>query len=89
MITKTMISHKLDDWSQLDPIPAITRLEHIKPKTYIIVGKKDAEDILQIAKEYHDRIKSSKKIELDCVAHLLNMENDTKFNRLLKNILSE
>jgi len=89
MITKTMRKHKLENWSQLDTIPAITRLENIQPKTYIIIGREDATDILLIAEEYHKRINHSKKIELDSVAHLLNMETKAKFNRILKEILDE
>lgn len=89
MIFKNMRTHWQEEWSDLDTIIARTRLENIKSPTYIIVGNYDAEDILLIAEEYHTRIQNSKKIEIDNVAHLLNMENPKRFNEILKNILNE
>lgn len=89
MIVRNMRNHWQEDWSDLDTIVARSRLESIRTRTYIIVGSEDAEDILQIAKEYHQRIENSKKIVIDNVAHLLNMENPSKFNEILKDILKE
>ena len=89
MITRNMRNHWQENWSDLDTIKARTRLEDIMPPTYIIVGEYDAEDILLIAEEYHKRIKNSKKIEIDNVAHLLNMENPARFNEILRDILND
>lgn len=89
MIIRNMRNHWQENWSDLDTIKARTRLESIKSPTYIVVGKYDAEDILLIAEEYYKRIENSKKIEMDNVAHLLNMENATRFNEILKDILND
>ena len=89
MIFRNMRNHWLEEWSSLDTIVARTRLESIKSPTYIIVGQYDAEDILLIAEEYHQRIENSKKIKMGNVAHLLNMENPIRFNEILKEILKE
>ena len=89
MIFRNMRNHWLEEWSSLDTIVARTRLESIKSPTYIIVGQYDAEDILLIAEEYHQRIENSKKIKMGNVAHLLNMENPIRFNEILKEILNE
>lgn len=89
MIIRNMRNHWQENWSDLDSIKARTRLESIKSPTYIVTGKYDAEDILLIAEEYHKRIENSKKIEMDNVAHLLNMENPTRFNEILRDILND
>lgn len=89
MIIDNMRNHWQEDWSDLDTLVARTRLERIKTPTYIVVGKYDAEDILLIAEEYHERIENSTKIEMDSVAHLLNMENPKGFNEIIKDILNE
>jgi len=89
MILNTMTNHWMEDWSNLDSIPAIERLEEIKIPTYIIVGDQDAQDILLIADEYKNRISNAKKIVVENVAHLINMENPKKFNDILKRILKE
>lgn len=89
MVFSNMKNHWQEDWSALDSIPARNRLEEIQVPTYIIIGSEDAEDILQIAEEYHRRIPHSKKIILPNVAHLLNMEAPERFNKELQGILRE
>jgi len=89
MITSNMKEHWKEDWSKLDSIPAIERLEEIEVPTFIIIGNQDAEDILLIANEYDDRIPNSTKIVMDNVAHLLNMEQAENFNRILNEILND
>lgn len=89
MIYKNMRNHWQEEWSDLDTNTARSRLENIQAPTYILVGKKDAEDIILIAEEYHQRIKKSNKIELDSVAHLINLEDEARFNKVLANILNE
>lgn len=88
-IKNNMKNHWGEDWSKLDSIPAIKRLNQINVPTYIIIGSEDGEDIKLIAEEYKQNILNSKKIILDDVAHLLNVENPKEFNKHLKSILNE
>ena len=53
MINSNMKAHWKKEWSKLDTIPAITRLEEIKVPCYIIIGDQDALDIQLIANLYH------------------------------------
>lgn len=87
MIKSNMKEHCKEDWSKLDSIPAIERLEQIEIPTYIIIGDEDADDIKLIASLYNDKIPNSKKIIMKDVAHLVNMEDTESFNQILRQIL--
>lgn len=89
MITTNMKAHWKEDWSQLDSIPAISRLEQITVPTYIIIGDQDAKDIKLIAAAYDEKVPQSTKIAIENAAHLLTMEKPEKFNSILRQILSE
>lgn len=81
MIDHTMKNHWQSDWSKLDSIQAINRLDEIKVPTYIIIGSEDAEDILLISEVYKEKITTSKVEKIEGVAHLLTMENPAMFNK--------
>ena len=87
MISKTMHQHWQADWSKLDSIPAINRLETIDCPTLIIYGEHDAEDIFQIVNLYQQKINHASVVKMDGVAHSLNMENPDEFNQLLLTFL--
>jgi pimeloyl-ACP methyl ester carboxylesterase len=89
MITQTMSNHWGEEWSQLDSITALSRLNEIKVPTYIIIGSEDAMDIIQIASKYHKEIPKSEKTIVNGAAHLINMEHPKKFNDLIKNIIKK
>ncbi|NNE76315.1 MAG: alpha/beta hydrolase [Pricia sp.] len=89
MILKNMQNHWLENWSELDTVQAISRLEQIESPTYVIIGDQDAQDIHLIAEEYTTRIKNAKKMVVSNFAHLVNMEDPKRFNTLLQDILKE
>jgi len=89
MILKTMNAHWLENWSRLDTIPAIDRLDNIKLPTYIIIGDQDARDIRMIAQVYNEQIEGSELIIIKDVAHLLTLENSQQFNMVLQSILDK
>lgn len=89
VIKKNMKEHWQQEWSELDTIPAIKRLDQIKVPTYIIIGNHDGEDIKMIAETYEKLIPNSKIIIIEDVAHLINLENALEFNKLLREILNE
>jgi 3-oxoadipate enol-lactonase len=72
---------------RLDP-PAINRLSEIKIPTLMIIGKLDMPDISDIADLIERDIVGAKKIEIDSVAHMVNMENPKEFNKIVHKFLS-
>ena len=88
MITRTMKNHWLVNWSELDTNVAINRLHHINNETLIMIGDQDASDIISVAKVYENRIQNSELIELQGIAHSINMEAPQQFNNLLLRFLN-
>lgn len=87
MIKSTMTHHWQEDWSSLDSLPALSRLDEIKVPTYILYGDQDALDIKMIVGIYQSTIPNAQKIKLQNVGHLATMEDPDQVNRLLDQIL--
>jgi pimeloyl-ACP methyl ester carboxylesterase len=68
--------------------PTIERLSVIKAPTIIVVGEKDASNILAIGGTLSDKIPGAKKIVIPSVSHHLNMEKPEEFNRIVLDFLN-
>jgi pimeloyl-ACP methyl ester carboxylesterase len=73
---------------RLDP-PAINRLPEIKIPTLTVVGKFDMPGIIEIVNMIERDIDGAKKVELDSVAHMVNMEKPKEFNNIVLEFLSK
>lgn len=78
---------EIDELS-LDP-PAIGRLGDVKAPTLVMVGDLDLEEKLVMADQLVAEVPNSRKAIISGVAHMLNLENPTEFNRLLRDFLAE
>jgi 3-oxoadipate enol-lactonase len=72
---------------RLDP-PAIERLEEIHVPTLIIVGERDLPDFHKIAETLERTIRNARKVTLQGVGHMSNMEAPEKFNETVLNFLT-
>ncbi len=71
---------------EIDP-PAIERLADIQAPALVILGENDAPDIHAIAELLMNGLPNSRLVEMDDVAHMLNMERPAEFNRLVLDFL--
>jgi len=71
----------------LEPL-AITRLDQIKAPTLVIVGDKDAPEIIDSSRLLAREIGGARIQEMAGVAHLPNMERPEEFNRLVLDFLA-
>lgn len=62
-------------------------LSKITPPTLIIVGKKDAPVIHEIANDLEQNIKNSKKVVIENTGHMVNLEKPAEFNRAVIDFL--
>ena len=89
--TRQMLADNYKYWAAIEnPIPVqwskqttIERLSEIKSPTLIIVGDKDASNILSIADTLNSKIGGSQKQIMRNVSHHLNMEKPKEFNRIV------
>jgi len=70
----------------LEP-PAVGRLAEVRAPTLVVMGDKDAPDILAIGRLIHEGIVGSQLITIGGVGHTLVMEKPAEFNRVLDNFL--
>jgi pimeloyl-ACP methyl ester carboxylesterase len=68
--------------------PAIERLSEIHAPTLIVVGDKDAANILAIADILATKITGARKVFIKNVSHHLNMEKPKEFNRVVLDFLA-
>jgi pimeloyl-ACP methyl ester carboxylesterase len=73
---------------RLDP-PAINRLSEIKIPTLTVVGKFDMPGIIEIVDMIERDVDGAKKVEIDSIAHLVNMERPKEFNKIVLEFLSK
>jgi pimeloyl-ACP methyl ester carboxylesterase len=71
---------------EIDP-PAIERLGDIQAPALVILGEHDAPDIHAIVELLMNGIPNARLVEMDDVAHMLNMERPAEFNRLVLDFL--
>jgi len=71
---------------EIDP-PAIERLGDIQAPALVFLGEHDAPDIHAIGELLKDGLPNSRLVEMDDVAHMLNMERPAEFNRLVLDFL--
>jgi len=69
--------------------PAFQRLEKIAVPTFIILGDKDSQRILDVGETLAARIKGARKKIVRDAAHHVNMEQPAEFNRLVLAFLAE
>jgi len=67
--------------------PTIERLNEIRVPTLIIVGARDADNILSIAETLHSKIAGAKKVVIPDTSHHLNMEQPKEYNRTVTKFL--
>ena len=73
---------------EIDP-PAIERLGNIQAPTLIILGEHDTPDIHTIVELLAKQIPNAHQVRMVDVAHMLNMEKPSEFNRVVMAFLSE
>lgn len=73
---------------RLDP-PSIERLEEIHVPTLIIVGERDLPDFHKIADTLGRTIRNARKVTLQGVGHMSNMEAPDKFNKTILYFLAD
>jgi pimeloyl-ACP methyl ester carboxylesterase len=70
----------------LEP-PAVGRLAEVRVPTLVVMGDKDAPDILAIGRLIHEGIVGSRLITIGGVGHTVVMEKPAEFNRILEDFL--
>ncbi len=84
-----MRMHKLSGWPnmQMNP-PAFEKLSTIKAPTLIIHGDKDLPYIMECSLFLEKNILGSKRVLIQDVAHMFNMEKPSEVNKLIADFLS-
>jgi 3-oxoadipate enol-lactonase len=72
---------------ELEP-PALNRLDEIKAPTLAIVGDLDMPDILDIVNRVDTHAENSQKVIIQGVAHMVNMEKPSIFNKFVLDFLN-
>lgn len=75
------------EWQPAEP-PAYSRLETVTAPTLVIVGDRDAPDILHAVDVLAARIPNAKKVVMRNTAHLPSMELPDEFNQILSDFLN-
>ena len=87
MVTRSFGLSRLAPNSRgIDP-PAISRLCEVRTPTLIVLGDKDAPDILAIGRTIHEGVSGSQVLTLRDVGHSLPMEKPMEFNRIVEGFL--
>jgi 3-oxoadipate enol-lactonase len=73
---------------RLEPA-AIGRLAEIHAPTLAVVGDLDMPDILEIVGLIEKNVKGARKVVIEGVAHMVNMERPAEFNRAVLDFLEE
>jgi 3-oxoadipate enol-lactonase len=76
-----------DHGRPFDP-PAITRLAEIRAPTLLVVGELDTPDFQGIASALEQGIPGARKIVLNGVGHMANLENPDRFNEVVLGFLA-
>ncbi|HMG91825.1 MAG TPA: alpha/beta hydrolase [Chryseolinea sp.] len=80
--------HQFSHWPGFTEIPPASEvLDSIKSPVLIIVGNNDMKDIIMITNLMESKIPNVRKITLDGVAHMVNLEKPIQFNEEVKNFL--
>ncbi|HRH42857.1 MAG TPA: alpha/beta hydrolase [Pyrinomonadaceae bacterium] len=95
--TRQMLADNYKYWAAIEkPIPVkwakqqtIERLSEIKKPTLIIVGDKDAPNILAIAETLNKKINGSQKKIITNVSHHLNLEKPKEYNQIVIDFLKK
>ncbi len=75
-------------WEWPQPI-TIERVSAVQLPTLIVIGSKDAANILAIADVLQAKIAGSSKVVMTGVGHQLNMEKPKEYNRLVLSFMSD
>jgi pimeloyl-ACP methyl ester carboxylesterase len=68
--------------------PAMGRLDQIQVPTLAIVGSVDVPDILAIVDIIEQEVPGARKVVIEGVAHMVNMEKPKEFNDIVLEFLS-
>ena len=71
----------------MDP-PAITRLEELRVPMLVVVGELDMPDIHDIADMLVAANPNARKVVIEGVAHMVNLERPEEFNRVVLDYLA-
>jgi pimeloyl-ACP methyl ester carboxylesterase len=69
--------------------PTIERLAEITKPTLIIIGSRDADNIIKIADTLNAKIAGSKKVVIPNTSHHLNMEKPGEYNKIVTKFLND
>jgi 3-oxoadipate enol-lactonase len=72
----------------IDP-PGADRLSEVRVPTLVVVGERDLPDFQRIADRLASGIPSARKVVLNGVGHMSNMENAEEFNSIVLTFLRE
>jgi pimeloyl-ACP methyl ester carboxylesterase len=73
--------------SQRPDPPAVQRLEEVAVPTLVLVGDADVQDVLDRADLLEARIPNARKVVLENVAHMVNLERPEQFRALVTECL--
>lgn len=69
--------------------PAAQRLNEIEVPTLVLTGTLDVPGLVDVANHLESHIKNARKVVLDGVGHMLNMEDPAQFNAAVLSFLME
>ena len=68
--------------------PATHRLGEVRAPTLVLVGERDVPDMRAIADTLEKSIPNARKVVLEEVGHMANLENPTSFNQTVLEFLT-
>ncbi|MEJ7740994.1 MAG: alpha/beta hydrolase [Chitinophagaceae bacterium] len=87
---KNLRAHKMAGWPLLKSNPtAFDRLSSIKVPVLVIHGDKDLPYVSKACEYLEQAVPGAKRVLLNDVAHMLNMEKPRELNELIRNFLKE
>lgn len=89
MATTTMKDHRLKYWPRLSDSATIPRLHQLKMPLFLILGEKDNYVIRQVSDTILAHVPQAKRIYIQGVAHMPNMEKPEAYNAAVKGFLEK
>jgi len=91
ILIKTMFENEVHSRGKEEKsdMNAMTLLADIKTPTFILIGREDMEDLVEVAEHMVSVMPNAKMTIMENTAHLPNMERPTEFNKLLDDFLNQ
>ena len=89
MASETVASYEPPRKVKSLQLPAINRLAEIQVPTLAILGTLDMPDISTIVDLVVEEVKDARRVVVQDVAHMVNMERPEEFNQIVLNFLRD